>query len=78
MQDITCTLSATGLRDRRSAWLKVGRHVAASEAVPGGIGLTFTVVPGLRESLAELVRREAECCAWMRFAMADVPDGIRL
>jgi hypothetical protein len=46
--------------------------------MPGGLGLTFTAVPGLRESLAELVRLEAECCAWMRFATADAPEGIRL
>ena len=78
MQDIACTLNATDLRDRGRAWLKIGHYVAASEAVPGGLELTFRGVPGLRASLAELVRLEAECCAWMKFATADGPEGIRL
>ena len=29
-------------------------------------------------ALTELVRLEAECCAWMTFAMAVSPDGIQL
>ena len=80
MQDnnLVCTLTAADYRDREGAWLKLGNYVGASEAIHGGLTVTFAPVPGLRDSLAELVRLEGECCAWMAFAMAESPDGIRL
>jgi hypothetical protein len=76
--DLVCTLTAADYEDREAAWLKVGRYVRASETVPGGLSFRFAPARGLGESLSELVRLEAECCAWMGFAMSESPDGIRL
>lgn len=80
MQDnpFVCTLTAADYRDRETAWLKLGRYARASAAIPGGLTFTFVPAVGLHDSLAELVRLEAECCAWMTFAMAESPDEIRL
>ncbi len=76
--ELVCTLTAADYRDRETAWLKVGRHVSASAAVPGGLSFRFAPTRGLKDSLTELVRLEAECCAWMDFAMSESPDGISL
>jgi hypothetical protein len=76
--DLVCTLTAADYRDREAAWLKVGNFVSASAAVPGGLRVHFAPTRGLADSLTELVRWEAECCAWMDFAMLELPDGISL
>jgi hypothetical protein len=80
MQDnpLVCTLTAADYRDRESAWLKLGKYLTASAPTPGGLRFAFAPALGLQDSLAELVRLEAECCAWMTFAMAVSPDGIQL
>jgi hypothetical protein len=80
MQDnpLVCTLSAADYRDRETAWLKLKTFLIAAELVPGGLSFSFTRVAGLKDSLTELVRLEAECCAWMTFAMAESFEGIAL
>lgn len=76
--DLVCSLTAADYRDRQAAWLKVGNYVSASRAVPGGLDFRFAPARGLADALTELVRLEAECCAWMTFAMSESPDGISL
>jgi hypothetical protein len=79
MEDIlVCTLTAADYRDREAAWLKLRKYVTASAAIPGGLGVAFAPALGLHDALAELVRLEAECCAWMAFAIAESPDAVRL
>ncbi len=75
---IACTLTEADLEDREKAWLKLQPYVVRSESIAGGLVFTFRGVTGLRDSLAELVRLEAECCAWMTFAMGDSPKAVRL
>ena|ERR1700730_5961971 len=76
--DLVCTLTAADYQDRETAWLKVGSYVRASAAIAGGLSVRFAPTRGLRDSLTELARLEAECCAWMAFAISDSPDGITL
>src|ERR1700730_7017464 len=80
MQDnpLVCMLTAADYRDRETAWLKLRPFVRASVAVPGGLTFRFARVTGLQDSLTELVRLEAECCAWMSFTIADSPDAVEL
>ena len=80
MQDkeFACTLTAADYQDREAAWMKLADYVRSSAAIPGGITVTFAPAVGLRDSLAELVRLEAECCAWMAFALSESPDGVRM
>ena len=76
--DLVCTLTAGDYLDREAAWRKVGTYVSDSEAIPGGVRFRFAPTRGLKDSLTELVRLEAECCAWMAFAMSESPEGIGL
>src|SRR5260370_32230613 len=76
--DLVCTLTAADYQRREGGWLKVGRYVRGSTFMPGGLNFRFASAQGLGESLSELVRLEAECCAWMGFAMSESPEGIRL
>ena len=80
MQDIplACTLTAADYRDREAAWLKLEPFVRTSAAAPGGLTFRFAPVTGLQGSLTELIRLEAECCAWMTFAMAVSGEAIDL
>jgi hypothetical protein len=75
---LVCSLTAADYRDRERAWLKLRPLVTASEVIAGGLGFRFSSAIGLRDSLTELVRLEAECCAWMTFAMAETPEGVQL
>lgn len=76
--DLVCTLTAADYQDREAAWLKVGGYIRTSAAIAGGLGFRFAPARGLGDSLTELVRLEAECCAWMTFAMSESPEGITL
>jgi hypothetical protein len=76
--DLVCTLTAADYQDREAAWLKVGTYIRASAAIRGGLSFRFAPARGLGDSLTELVRLEAECCAWMAFAMLESPQGITL
>ena len=75
---IACTLTAADFQDRRQAWLKVGKFITASTTIPGGVSFEFANATGVAESLTELVRLEAECCAWMSLALTDSPAGTHL
>jgi len=76
--DLVCTLTAADYLDREAAWLKVGGYLKTSATIAGGLSFRFAPTRGLRDSLTELVRLEAECCAWMAFAMSESPEGITL
>lgn len=75
---IVCTLTAADLQDRQKAWRKVGAYLTESAPIAGGLRFVFAPTAGVHESLGELVRLEAECCAWMAFALTKSRDGIRL
>ena len=75
---LVCTLTEADYRDREAAWLKLKPFIRASAIVPGGLTFSFARVTGLYDSVRELVRLEAECCAWMTFAMAESSEEIRL
>jgi len=75
---IACTLTEADLRDRQTAWLKVGTYAKGSAEIRGGIVFTFAAAPGVYDSLRELVRLEAECCPWMDFLIKDTSDKVIL
>lgn len=75
---IACTLTAADLADRQQAWLKVGTFATGASEIPSGLAFTFRAVPGVDESLRELVRLEAECCEWMTFALDQSPDNVTM
>jgi hypothetical protein len=63
---VACTLTADELRDRSAAWNKLMTSgLVGRERVAGGIRLHAG--PEASSALMELVERERECCAWIRF-----------
>ena len=77
-RELVCTLTAADYRDRETAWLKLAAFIESSAPVPGGLRIRFAVARGIAESVTELVRLEAECCAWMAFSMSESPEGVGL
>jgi hypothetical protein len=75
---IACTLTDADLRDRQVAWLKVGMYANEAGEIPGGIAFEFSPMAGVYTSLSELVRLEAECCAWMAFTLEEQDSAVRL
>lgn len=75
---IACTLSASDLRDRRAAWLKLALYGTSRNDIPGGIRLDFKAAPGVYDSLSTLVRLEGECCPWMHFSLEPTPAVVSL
>lgn len=75
---IACTLTDADLRDRQHAWLKVVSYATGTREIPGGLAFEFSAAPGIYASLAELVRLEAECCAWMAFSLEDGSTMLRM
>ncbi len=67
---ISCTLSASDLKDRQGAWNKLmGSGLVSRELAPGGIRLI--PAPGAAAALIELIDLERECCAWIEFEVSD-------
>jgi hypothetical protein len=66
---IACTLSASELEDRESAWKTLmGSGLVKRDRVPGGIRLSAQ--PGAAGALMQLIELERECCAWIRFEVS--------
>jgi hypothetical protein len=63
---VVCTLSASELQDRGSAWQKLlASGLVERERLPGGIRLRAE--PGASAALMQLVDLERECCAWIKY-----------
>ena len=73
---IACTLTELDLRDRRAAWMKVGRYATETNPINGGVSFLFSPAPGVDESLAKLVELERDCCAWMTIDLEPTTEAI--
>ena len=76
-EPIACTLQA-GDYQARMRW--IGELNSASLKASHRDGLTLTLVydAAALGEVRELVRKESECCAFLRFNLDDKPDGVRL
>jgi hypothetical protein len=75
MLPIACTLSASDLKDRVSAWSRlIGSGTVECNKVPGGVRLQ--VPPSLAPGLARLIDLERACCPWIHFEVSE--DGCRV
>lgn len=74
---IACTLGGDDFKNR-AAWIRgiAERHLKRSLRSP----LTLLLVYGKAAAadLREMVRRERECCAFLRFELAEDEDEVRL
>ena len=67
---IACSLSAGGQAERRNeAAALMARALTAREAIDGGLRLRFRL--DATAELADLVRREQECCPFFTFSLAE-------
>jgi len=65
---IACTLTATELKDRGKAWLKLWASGLLSRRRVGG-GIRLHADPGAEKALMDLIDLERECCAWIDYAV---------
>ena len=75
---VACTLTDLDLRDRRSAWLKVGQYAIEGTPITGGMRFRFTPAAGVEQSLSTLIKLEAECCEWMTLKLTELSDGLTM
>jgi hypothetical protein len=74
---IACTLRPAEFHNRVEAWQALSQGwLLGREPISGGIRLIFAKAPGVAEAALELLRLEAECCAWMQSQLR--ADGQRL
>ena len=72
---IVCTLTASELKDRGTAWRKLwASGLLRRERVPSGIRLIAE--PGARRALMDLIALERECCAWIDYSVE--PSSVTL
>ncbi len=65
---IMCTLTASELKDRGKAWLKLwASGLLIRQRVPGGTRLHAE--PGAERALMDLIDLERECCAWIDYSI---------
>ena len=75
---IACTLDATEHSDRTSAWADLLVHVTAREHTDTGMRLGLPSDPSLVAQVADLLVREADCCAFFAFALTVEHEGVWL
>src|SRR5712691_151916 len=75
---IACTLPASELVDRRGEWSETLARATTRVLRDTGAHLTFAADPRVAAELAELVAREADCCAFFTFMLTITHDEIAL
>lgn len=75
---IACSLGPAELGDRLAAWRRVlGRAPAADRRGPGT--LVVALAPGADPAaVADLARREVECCPFLSFGLRVAASGLAL
>ncbi|CAN5574999.1 hypothetical protein BH20ACT18_BH20ACT18_07090 [soil metagenome] len=60
-----CSLSPSELADRRAVWRRLAASALRDQRpAPGGVRLVYADDDGVEATLRELVRLEADCCAF--------------
>jgi hypothetical protein len=76
---IACTLSAGQMRERVAFVERLAADaLIARTEIDGGVRSRFRNSPGVEERLRELIAAEAECCAFLSFAVAHHDDELWL
>ena len=63
-----CTLNSDELHERLAEWRRLRGRATAIETIDGGARLDFEVAEPLAP-IADLLTREAECCAFYTFTL---------
>jgi tRNA A37 methylthiotransferase MiaB len=75
---LACSLSAEDQADRRVEFAEVAGRVVSREPTERGVRLRFRGAPGFAEQLADLARREKECCPFFDFRISSIDDEVLL
>jgi hypothetical protein len=75
---IACTLDATEHVDRTAAWADLLAGVVHREPTANGMRLQFPSDPALVGRVADMLVREADCCAFFSFAITVEHEGVWL
>ncbi len=77
---VACTLSAAEMPERLAEIRTIGREALLSSdtIAPRSALLRFRASPATRARLQAIIAAEAECCAFLRFALADEPGAVLL
>jgi hypothetical protein len=67
-EPIACTLAADAFRERL-AWIAELNRSALQNVRRDGARLILTYHPRARGAVSEMVRREQQCCAFLRFEL---------
>ena len=69
---VACTLRPAEFEDRSGAWRALMEGwLIERQRIAGGLRLVFEKSPGVAEAASQLLRLEAECCAWLRSQVRD-------
>jgi hypothetical protein len=74
---IVCTLTASDFKDRL-AWINELSRDALQSYERRDLVLDLKYAPEAGERVREMVRKEQNCCAFLRFELRDEPQGLRL
>jgi hypothetical protein len=75
---IACTLDTSEHTDRTTAWAELLARVTARENTDNGVRLQFPADPALIGRVADMLVREADCCAFFAFALTVEHEGVWL
>lgn len=76
---VACTLRPAALADRRATWRRLDDRALLERAdAPGGVRAVYAALDGVEEELRELVRREADCCAFAGWQLSRDGDAVVL
>jgi hypothetical protein len=75
---LACSLPAGELADRRLEFADASAKILSREPTERGLLLRFRDAPGFQQQLADLIRRERECCPFFEFRMEAADEQILL
>jgi hypothetical protein len=75
---IACSLDAGEAVDRTAVWSEILSHVVTREPTDSGVRLQLPSDPALVAQVADLIVREADCCAFFAFAITVDHDAVWL
>ncbi len=75
---IACSLSAQDQEERAREFRTISAKVTGRESTAEGVRLRFRSEPRFAEQLADLTRREKECCPFFDFRITTIDDEVVL
>lgn len=77
-QALACSLSGPELVERITEWAQVASQATRRHVEKGRIVSTYPQDDALLQELRRLIAAEANCCAFMRFTLAERPNEVEI